>query len=150
MTAKKQTAEKLRKGTIRHIESELFHYHDTVLKIKERRDELMSNIEPEWVKVPDVQNKFEPLRYNSSTERLGIRLAMDKKLREMERIAKAIEQVYNLCDDDRKKLIRVKYWVKPQKLTWDGIAAELHISRATAFRWRDEIIQALSEKLGWY
>ena len=37
----------------------------------------------------------------------------DRRLQEYERIAKAVEHVYNLCDDDRKKLIRLKYW-KPQ------------------------------------
>lgn len=146
----KMTTTKLRKGTVRHIEEELFDYHETVKRIKERRDELMSNTVPEGRTVVEAIPDFEPLKYQSSTERLGIRLASDKKLQEMERIAKAIEYVYNACDDERKKLIRIKYWMKPQKLTWEGIAAELHISRATAFRWRDEILQALTERLGWY
>lgn len=140
----------IRKGTFKHVETELFDYHDTVKRIKERRDELMSNTVPEGRVIADTIPDFEPLRYQSSTERLGIRLAMDKQLQEMERIAKAIEHVYNMCDDERKELIRLKYWAKPQTLTWEGIAAQLHISRATAFRWRDEIIQALTEKLGWY
>jgi len=140
---------KIRKGTVKHVEMELFDYHETVKRIKARRDELMSNTVPEGRAVIST-SEIEPLRYNSSTERLGIRLASDRQLQEMERIAKAIEHVYNVCDAERKELIRIKYWAKPQKLTWEGIAAELHISRATAFRWRDEIIQALSERLGWY
>lgn len=144
-----KTKQIIRKGTIRHIESELFDYHETVKRIEQRRNELMSNIEPDWQGVIK-ETGFEPLKYNSSTERLGIRLASDKMLQEMQRIVKAIEHVYNMCDNERKNLIRVKYWSKPQKLTWDGIAEELHISRATAFRWRDEILQAICEKLGWY
>lgn len=141
----------IRKGVIRHIETELLDYHETVKLIKKRRDELTSNIEPEDLPLRDYSKPIaEPLRYNSSTERIAIRLASDKKLQEMERVAKAVEAVYNACDADRKKLIRIKYWAKPQKLTWDGIASEMHISRATAFRWRDEIIVALSERLGWY
>lgn len=133
----------------KHAESELFHYHYTVKRIKERRDELMSNTVPEGKQVQEAIPNFEPLRYQSSTERIGIRMATDRKLQEMERIAKAIEQVYNECDDERKELIRIKYWTKPHIYTWDGIAAKLHISRATAYRWRREILQSLCEKLGW-
>jgi len=87
---------------------------------------------------------------NSPTERIATMLVMDKRLRELERITEAIETVYQSLDTERKKLIRLKYWTKPQTLTWEGIALKLNVSRATVFRWREEVVNAIAEKLGWY
>ena len=134
---------KLRVGTIKHIEAELFDYHDTLKRIKERREELMTD------PAREEGMPSSPTLPSSTVERYATRLTMDLQLKELERIASAVEHVYNLCDDSRKKLIRLKYWTKPQLKSWDGIALELDISRATAFRWRDEIVQAVGEKLGW-
>ena len=137
-------ATKLRRGTIRHVESELYDYHYTLKRIEERRQELMSDPSREEG-VPSS-----PSLPSSTTERYATRLTMDRQLKELERVAAAVEHVYNLCDDDRKKLIRLKYWTKPQTLNWEGIAQQIPTSRATAFRWRDEIIQAVGEQLGWW
>lgn len=134
---------KLRVGTIKHIEAELFDYHDTLRRIKERREELMTD------PAREEGMPSSPTLPSSTVERYATRLTMDLQLKELERIASAVEHVYNLCDDSRKQLIRLKYWTKPQLKSWDGIALELDISRATAFRWRDEIVQAVGEKLGW-
>lgn len=133
---------KLRTGTVKHIEAELFDYHDTLKRIKQRREELLTGTGEELVggksNLP-----------SDPTGSVVSRLIADKQLQEYERIASTVEHVYNLCDDDRKKLIRLKYWTKPQLKSWEGIAQEISISRATAFRWRDEIIQAVGEILGW-
>lgn len=138
----------LRKGTFKHVEAELYDYHDTLKRIKLRREELTTNGPKETTQLHF--NYGERIEYNSPTERYATRLATDVQLAEMERVARAVEHVYNSCDPDRKKLIRIKYWTKPQMLSWEGISTELNVSRATAFRWRDEIVQALAEKLGWY
>ncbi|WP_182480463.1 hypothetical protein [Peribacillus asahii] len=45
---------------------------------------------------------------------LGIRLATYKKPNNSEEIAEAIEKVYNVVNDDYKKLVRLKYRTKPQ------------------------------------
>lgn len=135
---------KLRAGTFKHIESELYDYHQTLKRIKERREELMSSGSKE------EGMPSSPTLPSSTTENYVTRITMDRQLRELERVAEAIEHTYNLCDDDRKKLIRLKYWTKPQTLNWEGIAQQIPTSRATAFRWRDEIIQAIGEQLGWW
>lgn len=133
---------KVRSGAFKHIEAELFGYDDTVREIKRRREELMSKPTEELVggksNLP-----------GDPTGRLATRLAEDKRLEELERIAYAIEHIYNMVDCDYKKLIRLRYWTRPQTKTWEGIAQELLISRATAFRRRDEIVQAVGEVLGW-
>ncbi|GAA0444787.1 MAG: hypothetical protein ACQEWU_16190 [Bacillota bacterium] len=63
-------------------------------------------------------------------------------------MVEAIYQVYNALQDNYKELSRVKYWSN-KRLTWDGIALELKVSKRQAMRWRDEIIHATVEVLGW-
>lgn len=134
---------KLRTGTIKHIEAELHDYHDTLNRIKARREELMSD------PAREEGMPSRPTLPSSTVERYVTRLTMDRQLQELERIANAVEYVYNICDDGRKELIRLKYWKKPQTKTWEGISQELNVSRRQAFNWRDQIVQAIGEKLGW-
>lgn len=138
------TITKLRTGTIKHIEAELFDYNDTLKRIQTRRQEIMAGTSDDENTGGGKSNI--PSR---PTEQLASRLVSDLQLQELERIAGAIEHVYNICDDERKKLIRLKYWTKPQTKSWEGIAQEIPTSRRQAFRMRDEIIQAVGEKLGW-
>jgi len=134
---------KLRSGTIKHIEAEIYDYHDTLKRIKERREELMTD------PAKEEGMPSSPTLPSSTVERYATRLTMDRRLQELERVASAVEHVYNLCDDGRKKLIRLKYWTKPQLKSWEGIALDLHISKRQAYRWRDEVVQAVGEQLGW-
>lgn len=134
---------KLRTGTIKHIEAELFDYHDTLKRIKARREELMSD------PAREEGMPSSPTLPSSTVERYATRLTMDRQLQELERVASAVEHVYNICDDGRKNLIRMKYWTKPQLKSWEGIALDLHISKRQAYRWRDEVVQAVGEQLGW-
>lgn len=134
---------KLRSGTIKHIEAEIYDYHDTLKRIKERREELMTD------PAKEEGMPSSPTLPSSTVERYATRITMDRQLQELERVASAVEHVYNICDDGRKKLIRLKYWTRPQLKSWDGIAQELHVSRRQAFYWRDEIVQAVGEQLGW-
>ncbi len=133
---------KLRAGTVKHIEAELYDYLDTTRRIQLRREELMNAPSEELVggksNLP-----------SDPTGGIVSRLVADKRLQELERTAHAVERVYNVCDDERKELIRLKYWTKPQTRSWEGIAQKLDISRRQAFRWRDEIVQAVAEELGW-
>lgn len=134
---------KVKPNTAKHIEAEIFEYHDTLKRIQQRRDELMSD------PAKEEGMPSSPTLPSSTTERYATRLVMDRQLMEDQRIIAAIEHVYNICDDDRKKLIRLKYWTRPQTKTWEGIAQDLNVSRRQAFNWRDQIVQAIGEKLGW-
>lgn len=138
------TAVKMKPSSFKHIEAELFDYHETLKRIKQRREELLSDA-PKEVGMPSS-----PTLPSSTTEKYATRLLMDRQLQELERIARAVEHVYNVCDKDRKDLIQLKYWTKPQTKTWDGIALDLNVSRRQAFNWRDQVINAIGEILGWY
>lgn len=134
----------MKPSTFKHIEAEIFDYPELKKRIKERREELLSDA-PKEVGMPSS-----PTLPSSTTEKYATRLLMDRQLQELERIARAIEHVYNICDKDRKDLIQIKYWTRPQTKTWDGIAIELNISKRQAYRWRDEVILSVGEMLGWY
>lgn len=129
-------------GAFKHIETVLYKYPDTVKEIVSRRSELLDKPSEELVggksNLP-----------SDPTANLATMLADDRFLKELERFAQAVEYVYNMSTDEHKQLIRLKYWTKPQTKTWDGIALEMKAGRTTIFRWRNEIIQAMGERLGW-
>lgn len=135
---------KLKTGTIKHIEAELYDYKGTVRRIQQRREELA-----ESSSVDENMGGGKSNLPSRPTEQLATRLASDVRLQELERIAGSIEHVYNICDKERQELIRLKYWTHPQTRTWEGIAQELNISRRQAFNWRNQIVQAIGEQLGW-
>jgi RinA family phage transcriptional activator len=66
----------------------------------------------------------------------------------MEEMVAVIDSVVNRLPMDKQKVIQLRYWKRPQLLTWEGIAQEAHISRRQAFNIRDEIIWAMANMLG--
>lgn len=138
-------ATKLKKATFKHIESELYSYHDTLREIEFLRRNIMFCKENDDENIGGGRSSLP----SSPTEKIGTRLATHKKLNQLEEVAHAIEKVYTGLPEDYQKLVRMKYWTRPQLKTWEGIAGELHIGRRTAFRMRDDIVYSVSEVLGW-
>lgn len=136
---------KIRKGTFQHIESELYAYHDTRKEIVRLKNEILYCRSSSDENVGGGKGNLP----GDPTGRTAVLLTTHKKLEQLQNIVDAIEKVVDRLTEDRKKLIRLRYWDKPQILTWDGIAAELHVSRRTAMNWRDEIVRAIAEKIGW-
>lgn len=64
-------------------------------------------------------------------------------------VAEAIRSVYESIPPEKQKLMRLRYWTKPQLLTWEGVAMEIGVSKRQAMRWRDEIVLAIALRLGW-
>ena len=136
---------KLKKPTFKHIESELYSYHDTLREIQFLRTNLMFCKENDDENIGGGRSSFT----SSPTEQIGTKLASHKKLNNLETITNAIEKVYTGLPESHQKLVKMKYWTRPQLKTWDGIAQELHVSRRQAIYWRNEIINTISEVLGW-
>ena len=138
-------ATKLKKPTFKHIESELYSYHDTLREIQFLRNNLM------FCKENDDENigGGRSSNISSPTEQIGTKLATHTRLNTLETVTNAIEKVYTGLPESHQKLVKLKYWTKPQLKTWDGIAQELHVSRRQAIYWRNEIINTISEVLGW-
>ena len=139
------TKPKLKKPAFKHIESELFSYRDTLREINNLRKNIMFCKENDDENIGGGRSSIT----SAPTERIATRLATHKMLLRLEEIANAIEKVYTGLPEDYQKLVRLKYWTRPQTLTWDGIAMELHVSRRTAFKMRDEIVYTIAEVLGW-
>lgn len=133
------------KITFKKCEAEWYNYHNTLKEIAKLREEIMNPFQEENINVggskPNIPDK--------PTERIATRLTTHKQLNYLTEVTEAIERVYNALPDDYKKLVRLKYWNKNERLTWQGIADKLNVSERQARRWRDEIIMATIELLGW-
>lgn len=141
---------KLPKNIVRYVEHNLYYYHEYLRDIERLRKDILygrdNNDENVGGGRPSLPGK--------PTERIATNLAMNKRLGQLEQIVKAIDDVYQSLPDERKKLIQLRYWTSrqyrwEQKMTWKKIANEIHISERQALRWRDEIVYAIAEKLGW-
>lgn len=135
---------KIRKGTFQHIESELYAYHETRAEIIKLKNDILYGSNP-----PDATGGGRGNLPGDPTGRTAALILSHKRIEQLEKIAEAIESVQERLPEDKQRFIYLRYWKKPQLLTWDGIAVELKVSRRQAFRWREEIIWAISEKLGW-
>lgn len=135
---------KLKRGTFQHIEDELYAYHDTQKRILRLKNELLQE------KTTDENiGGGRSSGISDPTARTAILLVSHKELEQLEEIADAIQDVYDRLPVEKQKLVRIKYWTKPQTLNWVGIADRLHVSHRQAMRWRDEIVKAVAVKLGW-
>lgn len=134
---------KLKKATFKHIEAELYCYYDTLRGIEQIRKDIMYNKE--------VDENIGGGRSNipsKPTERMATAIIMNKMLQQLEAITEAIRSVYERLPDEKKQLVKLRYWTK-QQYSWEEIAEQLHVSKRQAIRWRDEIVYAIAEKLGW-
>lgn len=138
-------ATKLKKATFKHIEAELYCYHDTLKEIERIRKDIMFCNDSIDENVGGGRSNLP----SSPTERIGTMLLTHRRLQQLETIANAIKTVYERVSDEHKRLIQLKYWTRPQRYTWDGLADQLNISKRQAMRWRDEIVYAIAEVLGW-
>lgn len=135
---------KLKRATYRHIEAEIFAYKDTLKAIEELRRDII------------LAGKQEELAVSgggyvgSIVERRATRLADSILLKEMERITRAITDVYRDLPADRQRMMEFKYWGEGRNLRSPAIADALHIDESTLRRWRNGIVYAIAEKLGWY
>ena len=137
-------ATKIRKGAFKHVESELFAYHDTRKEIIRLRNEILFD-RPQDDNVGGGRSSMP----GDPTGRSATALVSHKRLSPLESIIDVIDSIYNYLPEERKRLINLYYWTRPQTLTWEGIAQKLHISRRQAIYWRDEIVEAMAERLGW-
>jgi len=51
-------------------------------------------------------------------------------------------------DEEKYRLVELKYWQRPRLLSDMGIAQQLNISRPTLYRWIDGIILAIAVEIG--
>jgi RinA family phage transcriptional activator len=140
---------KPKKITFKHAEAEWYNYHNTLKEIARLRESIMNPFDDD-PEDPTIVKGANSVRIpGDPTQRLATRLTTSKQLSYLSEVVQAIEQVYNTLPDTHKELVRLRYWSKNNRLTWEGIALKLNVSKRQAIRWRDEIIIATIELLGW-
>ncbi|MDR3591563.1 MAG: hypothetical protein P4N41_18055 [Negativicutes bacterium] len=151
----------LKRATFKHIEAELFNFHQTVKALEEARNEIIlagKNLELGMVSGESFDN--------SITERRATKLADSLLLREMDRITKAVRDTYEMAKEDCRRVLWIKYRLmigwrpneellyvvanKHQDLTAKEMAEILHMDDSTYHRYRNGFIYGVAERLGWY
>ncbi|AVX31819.1 phage transcriptional activator, RinA family [Carboxydocella thermautotrophica] len=152
---------KLKRATYRHIEAEIFAYKETLKAIEELRRDII------------LAGKQEELAVSgggyvgSIVERRATRLADSILLKEMERITRAITDVYSRTKEEARRVIWVKYglaidWQPPEELVakmkgrnrFDMSVREMAdmipIAESTFYAYRTGFVYGVAERLGWY
>lgn len=137
---------KIRRGTFQHVESEIYAYHETKKEILRLKNEILHG---QGISDDENVGGGRSNLPGDPTGRTAVLLTSHKKLEQLQAIVDAIESVYAGIPPEKQKLIQVRYWTRPQLLTWEGVAKECYVSRRTAVYWRDEIVQAIAERIGW-
>jgi RinA family phage transcriptional activator len=137
-------ATKLPKNIVRYVEHNLYYYHEYLRDIERLRKDILYGRDNNDENVGGGRGNLP----SSPTERTAIELVTHRRLEKLERVTHAIKTVYEALPDEKRKLIKLKYWTRPQRYTWDGIAEQLCVTRITCLRWRNEIVYAIAELLG--
>ena len=141
---------KMKRATYRHIEAEIYAYHDTMQAIEELRTDIILAGRQEASYGTVVGGRFAG---TSIVERRATKLADSALLREMERITRAIEETYARAKEECRRVVWVKYglalngWQPPAELVArmegrnrfdmspDDMAEVLNVDRATFHRY---------------
>lgn len=134
------------KRTFKYIEKEIYSLHDTLKEIKLIEYEIVHGND---IDIDSPQPGRTSVRtINDTTAIKATELVEHKKLKRMKEKANAILKVYNSLPEEKKRLIELYYWDRPGELTWEGIAKELNMGRATAIRWRNSFVLRVAEEMG--
>ena len=156
---------KLKRATYRHIEAEIYAYHDTLKAMEELRREIIlaGGMHDAYAAV--VGDRYPG---TSIVERRATKLADNILLREMERITKAIADTFSRAKEEGRRVVWVKYglalegWQPPSNLAArmqgrnrfdmspDDMAEVLAVDRATFHRYRSGFVYGVAERLGWW
>ena len=153
---------KLKRATYRHIEAEIYAYHDTLKTMQELRADIILAGRQEEMGLAAGGGYT-----TSKVERRATKLADSLLLREMERITQAIAETYVRAKEEARRVVWVKYglaigWEPPAEIralmegrnrfdmSPDEMAEILAVDRATFHRYRSGFVYGVAERLGWY
>lgn len=137
---RKNVKSKITWETYKYIEAELRGYKASRRELSEMEQDIIAS-------VPVIDN---PEAGHSGpgdpTSRKALQIINDRRLLRLHSVIRAIEDVYEMCNDDEKRLIELRYWNNRYKDA--GVADKLHIGTRTVYRWSDKIVLAIAAKLG--
>lgn len=133
----------MRKEIKAYIEAELRNYHQS----KKDLEEIKNDIREEGKSISDSMG-IRGSGTSNIVESKTIRLITNKRIKKLEETIRAIDVVIGELDEEKYRLIELKYWTRPKLLSDMGIAQELNIDRATLYRWIDGILLAIAIEMG--
>lgn len=133
----------MKRAVFRYVEAELYDYPFTVKEIARLRADIA--LEGQGLEAALLQEHVTGGRQPDPTREKAIRLLTNRRLRRMEETVAAIQRVYDRLPPEKQRLVDLKYWQRYGNL---AVATRLHISRATFYRWRAEVVTAVAVELG--
>lgn len=135
-----QKEKKYARAVKAYIEAEIQFYHQSVQYLEDARKDII-------LASPDPDQPGGRSGISDPTGRTAALIISHETLQEVARTVKAIREVIESLPDEKKRLVRLRYWNK-EKLSWPIIAMKLGIGEATCKRWRDQIVKQIAEKIG--
>lgn len=133
----------MRKEIKAYIEAELRNYNQS----KKDLEEIKNDIVEEGKHVDDNVGIRGSGRSNV-VESKTIRLITNKRIKKLEETIRAIDVVLGELEEEKYRLVEMKYWTRPNPLSDEGMCQKLCISRRTFYRWIDGIILAIAIEMG--
>src|SRR5699024_2231866 len=135
----------LQRSTFKYLEDTTYEYHDTLKQIEEIEQEIIHGAKEEH----EVQAGRTNVRtISDDTAERATALTTDRRLQRLKEKSRAVEKAYSGLIDEKKELIELYYWQSPYRTNITGVAQDLNIAPATAYRWRREYINRLAVYLG--
>ncbi|MDR5659019.1 hypothetical protein RH915_05915 [Serpentinicella sp. ANB-PHB4] len=131
----------MRKELKAYIEVELKNYHQSKRDLEEIRESIIEGFSSE------DNMGIRGSRTSYATGSKAMKLITNKRMKKLEETIAVIDNVIGELDEEKYKLIELKYWTRPSKLTDEGIASELSVGRATFYRWKDGILLAIASEM---
>jgi RinA family phage transcriptional activator len=125
-----------------YVECELRDYLQTIRELGEEREQIIHNS-------PSFDDSgIRSTGISRTCENKAIQLITSKRLIQIGRTIEGIQMVLDSLQEDKYKLVQLKYWTNPQTRTDEGIARELNIGKTTYYKWVDGIVLAVAIELG--
>lgn len=134
----------MKRAIFRYVEAELYDYPYTKEEIESLRDNIIEAV-PVLDNIEGASRK-PTYKLSDPTFTKAGRLLTNRRLRRMEETVNAIERVLARLPKEKMELVKLKYW--DCRLSNRGVAEALHVSDATYYRWRNEIVTAVAIEMG--
>lgn len=134
----------LKKTIFRYVEAELYDYPFTKEEIESLRDSIIEAV-PVLDSADGMSRKPNYKISDPTSSKVG-QLLTNRRLRRMEETVVAIDKVLTRLPKEKMELVKLKYW--ECRLSNHGVAEALHVSDATYYRWRNEVVTAVAIEMG--
>ncbi len=129
---------RLSKNTFKYVEQEIRQYKNSVKELNRLKNDII-------LEAPERQEGRSNAIGNSTASK-AVKISMDKKILELERVKNAIEKTYReLCSD--KQSVMESYW--QSRYTTAGLAYKLGVDERTIRRWKQYIVYSVAAELNY-